>query len=116
MYLGQDDDEEEEESSSPSLSSSDEEEEEEDTQPTQKRRKRESEIQKKVRKFWHKRGLVKYGREWQTYSASYIKECVRQVQAFKHKSFSTTIRFLVSAVLRIVWGIRRMNTSPSTFI
>ena len=44
---------------------------------------------KKVWKFWQKSGLVKYGREWQTYLASYIKECVRQVQALKPRSFST---------------------------
>ena len=85
--LGEAEDNEPEEESSSSLSS--EEEEEEESQPSSKHRKRESEIMKKVWKFWQKRGLVKYAREWQTYSASYIKECVRQVQALKPHSFST---------------------------
>ena len=70
-------------------SSSEDEDAEDQSQPLSKRRKRESEIMKKVRMFWKQRGLVRYGREWQTFSASYIKECVKQVQNLKPSSFST---------------------------
>ena len=31
---------------------------------------------------------MKYGREWQTYSASYMKECVCQVEALMHKRYN----------------------------
>ena len=91
VYLGaeQNDDEPDEQSSSSSSSSEQDEEEEEEDEQQSKRRKRESDIMKKVRTFWKKRGLVRYAREWQTYSASYIKECVRQVQNLKPTAFST---------------------------
>ena len=45
-----------------------------------------------MRKFWKERGLVKYTREWQTHSASYIKECVTQVKALKNKVYSLVHR------------------------
>ena len=57
-----------------------------------KRRKKESEIQRKVKQFWKERGRVVYGREWQTYSASYIKECIQQVDDLKHRIFSIVCR------------------------
>ena len=41
-----------------------------------------------MRKFWKERGLVKYAREWQTHSASYIEECITQVKALKNKVYS----------------------------
>ena len=69
-------------------SSSSEEEEQQDQDAKKKRRKKESDIQKKVRKFWKERGIIKYGREWQTHSASYMEECVQQVKALKDKVYS----------------------------
>ena len=57
-----------------------------------KQRNKESDIQHKVWKFWSKRGLVKYGHEWQTYSASYMTECVRQVEALMHKRYNVVCR------------------------
>ena len=56
--------------------------------PEKKRRNKESDIQHKVRKFWSERGLVKYGRKWQTYLASYMTECVHQVKALMHKRYN----------------------------
>ena len=53
-----------------------------------KQRKKESDIQCKVWKFWSERGLVKYGHKWQTYSASYMTECVCQVEALTHKRYN----------------------------
>ena len=49
---------------------------------------KESETDKKIRKFWAKRRLVEYGREWQTYSKSYIIELVKQVQKYAGHSYS----------------------------
>ena len=72
-----------------SSSSSDD---DEDDSPEKKWRKKESDIQCKVWKFWSERGLVKYGRGWQTYSTSYIKECVHQVDALTHKSYNVVCR------------------------
>ena len=69
-------------------SSSSEEEEEEEDSKEKKRGKRESNIQKKVHKFWKERGLVKYAQEWQMHSASYIEECITQVKALKDKVYS----------------------------
>ena len=60
--------------------------------PEKKRRKKESDIQRKVKKFWKERGRVVYGREWQTYSASYIKECVQQVDDLKHRKYNVVWR------------------------
>ena len=60
--------------------------------PVKKWRNKESDIQCKVWKFWSERGLVKYGREWQTYSASYMTECVHQVKALMHKSYNVVCR------------------------
>ena len=64
------------------------EEEQQDQDAEKKRRKKESDIQKKVRKFWKERGIVKYGREWQTHSASYMEKCVHQVKALKDKVYN----------------------------
>ena len=52
-----------------SSSSSDKEEEggDEGDSPEKKTRKKESDIQRKVKKFWKERGRVVYGCEWQTY-------------------------------------------------
>ena len=58
----------------------------------EKCRKRERDIQKKVRKFWTERGLVKYSCEWQTHSASYMEECVKHIKALKNKVFSLVCR------------------------
>ena len=33
-----------------------------------------------------------YGHEWQTYSALYIKECVRQVDDLKHRKYNVVWR------------------------
>ena len=57
-----------------------------------KRRKKESKIQRKVKQFWKERGRVVYGCAWQTYSASYIKEYVQQVDDLKHRIFSVVRR------------------------
>ena len=49
---------------------------------------KENETDKKIRKFWAKRWLVEYGREWQTYSKTYIRELVKQVQGYAGHSYS----------------------------
>ena len=64
------------------------EEEHQDQDAKKKRWKRESDIQKKVHKFWKERAIIKYGREWQMHSASYMEECVHQVKALKDKVYS----------------------------
>ena len=77
------------------LSSSSDEEEgggNEEDSPEKKRRKKESDIQRKVKKFWKERGRVIYGCEWQTYSASLIKECVWQVDDLKHRIYNIVHR------------------------
>ena len=77
-----------------SSSSSDEEEGGGDKEDSleKKRRRKESDIQRKVKKFLKERGRVVYGCEWQTYSASYIKECVQQVDDLKHRKYNVVWR------------------------
>ena len=79
---------EEEESSSSSSSDNDK---EEDLLEKKKRMK-ESEVQRKVKKFWKERGRVNYGCEWQTYSPSHIKECVQQLNDLKHRIYNVVRR------------------------
>lgn len=57
-------------------------------EPKKKKRKTERDDHKNVRINWAKRGPVKYGREWETHSDSYIKELVRQVQGYKGDVYS----------------------------